>query len=120
MARLGQSLRMHSGDSKTLDVTVKNTAGAVVDLTSFTATWEASVLNADGSFAASPSITKSTVSGITITDAEGGELQIVLQPSDTDSLTGDFYHELELTSGGGVISTVMTGKLTIDTDLIVP
>lgn len=62
-------------------------------------------------------ITKTVGNGITIADAAGGVLVIVLAPADTDELAGVYVHELEITDSAGDKATVFDGRLTLIQDL---
>ena len=60
-------------------------------------------------------LTKTTASGITITNGLLGELTIAIAPANTVSLTpGVYYHEVEVTDETGNVSTVLTGHITIN------
>ncbi len=102
----GQNFQMFQGDDKILVVTVYdnddfenvvNISGATIQFVIYKQTTGQIV------------VTKSSGSGITITDAENGELEITLAGSDTASLYGTFLHECELTDSTGNVSTIMTG-----------
>lgn len=103
-----QNAEIIAGDSKQIVVTVTNTDGSLVDLTASTVKW---------AMKHNPVMTnvvyKDTTAGITISNATGGEFTIQIDPTDTTGLTGDFYHEAELTDQTGNVSTVMTGRITI-------
>lgn len=109
-----QNFTMHSGDDKTLQFTVKDQDGVVVDITGASITW---------AFAARVGATaiasKTVGSGITITDAAAGVFQVTIDAADTASLTGGvLYHEAQLVDSGGVKSTIAYGDMTILPDNI--
>jgi len=52
-------------------------------------------------------------SRFSITDGPNGTLQAELDSSDTESLRGDYYYEIELTDGSGETHTVTTGEITV-------
>ena len=54
-------------------------------------------------------LTKTTSSGITITNPTGGIFRITLSDTDTASLLGQYNHEGEFTDTIGNISTLFTG-----------
>jgi len=111
---MATDFEMFSGDNKILSVSVVDSAGVAVDLTSATASWQLARSND-----AAPLIQKATGgSGIVITDAAGGVLEITLSASDTDALKGSFYHELQVIDTSGNIATVLAGNATIKRDLI--
>lgn len=97
---------MFAGDDKTIEVSVVDTTGAAVAITSATIEWRASKTKA-----ATAAVTKTTSSGISITNGAGGVFQITLTDSDTESLSGTYEHEAQVTFSGGLIATVMQGKM---------
>ncbi len=118
MTQTGQNVEMFSGDSRTIRFTVTEADGSTpVDLAGCSAKWRAS-RKLSGGFSATPAISKAIGTGITVTDADAGELQVALAPADTAGLSGRYYHELEITDGLGNVSTVATGTLAIVKDLI--
>lgn len=54
-----------------------------------------------------------TLDGIEITNAEGGEFIIILEPEDTRNLAGNFFHAARVTDLDGRTAVVTTGILTI-------
>ena len=107
--------RMTAGDSKVLEVTVVDTENEAVDITGTTIRWQLARLATD----AEPLISKSVGSGIEITDGPAGRFDVTLDPGDTADLDGSYYYEAEV-DDGGVISTVLSGRATIDAALIKP
>lgn len=109
-------ITMFAGDTKTLQVTVKDENGDAVDLTGASIRWQAS-----RSVNKRPAdLEKSVGDGITITDATAGRFDVTLDSADTEDLRGDFYHEAEVIDASGNVSTVFTGTLTIEPTLIKP
>ena len=109
------TIKLTEGDTARLTVTVRDAAGAVVDLTGATAiAWQM----ARSAFAASPTLSKSLGSGVTVTDAMNGVFQVALAPADSADLLGDFHHEAEVTDGAGDIATVFCGTLNFSKGLI--
>ncbi|WP_337102340.1 hypothetical protein [Paenibacillus sp. YIM B09110] len=103
MAAKNQNFEMFAGDTKSVTVTV-----AGVDLTGSTVKWAAkkSIYNAE------PDVYKDTTDGITLADE--GKFVIALEPEDTAALSGTYYHEAEVTDATGNVSTVLSGKITIN------
>lgn len=61
-----------------------------------------------------PEITKDTSgSGVSITDGANGEFEIELEPSDTQGMSGQFYHEARLKDGAGTQAVLFTGEVQI-------
>lgn len=105
-----QNFEMFAGDTKSLNCTVTDAAtGAAKNITGATIEWvlynERTELNV---------LTKSTASGITITNGLAGQFTVALIPADTSALgIQSYYHEAEVTDAGGNVSTVFTGYITI-------
>ncbi|MGQ3299645.1 hypothetical protein [Reyranella sp.] len=106
---------MYQGDTKVLQVTVKTPAGVVVPITGTTIRWQL----AESAEDAEPIIAKAVGAGITIVDGPAGRFDVAINPADTLALEGSYYHEAEV-DDGGVISTVLTGAVTIKPALIKP
>lgn len=105
-----------SGDTQTLKITVNDGATPPVakDLTGATITW--GLAKRQGK---APFLTKTIGSGITVTDAVNGELEVAIDPADTaDVKGGSYYHELEITDSIGNIATAAYGDVTIEADSI--
>ena len=113
MTKQNQDFLMWSGDNKTITVTVYDNDDVVVDITNVAITWELSQ-NVDSVAL----ISKTAGSGITLSDPTNGIFTITLDPANTGSLSGRYYHEAEITDLSGDISTVMVGHATIKTDAI--
>lgn len=95
---------MVAGDSKTLEITVNDDAGAPVDLTGATIQWNA---------ARRPYGTAVISKAGSITDAPAGKFTVLLEPADTASLDGSFYQAATITGGDGSVSTLFLGALLI-------
>lgn len=110
-----QNFTMVSGDTRTLTVRVRDPDDAVVAITGATIRWRAA-----RSYGKTANITKATGgSGITITDGPNGVFVVTLDPADTASLYGTFYHEAEVTFSDDTVSTVLRGTMKVNQDLIV-
>ena len=82
-----------AGDDTTLTITAKDKDGVVVDLSGATIVWgvKKRLDNASTEF------TKSTGSGITITDATNGVFVVSIDAADTTNLSGYYFHESKIT-----------------------
>ncbi|TIM16278.1 MAG: hypothetical protein E5Y67_03540 [Mesorhizobium sp.] len=109
---------MYQGDSKVLSVTVADEDGQVVSVDGMTIRWQASPV-ITGGFDTTATLKKDNdaLGGIT-TVTEEGVFEVEIEPEDTESLSGLYYHEAELTDGTGHVSTVLTGRMTIKPVLI--
>ena len=105
-----QDFVMTAGDTKYLDISVKDpNTGDAVAITSATITWKA--YKSQGRAVV---LSKSTSSGITITDGPGGVFRVTLTAgSDTSALKGDYVHEWKITFSD---TTVLRGrgKMTVE------
>jgi hypothetical protein len=107
---------MVQGDTKTIEVTVEDPTGTVVDLTgAVSIRWKMAK-----SVTATVTLAKSVGSGISVVDAEEGRFDIALATGDTESLSGGFYHEAEVIDSLNRVATVLTGTITIAKALIKP
>ena len=119
MTKVNQNFTLTSGDTRTLNYTLVDSANAPLNLSGVTTVkWGMSKLKDDGTFSTTPVVNKSLSSGITITGVSTGELSVSLLPADTATLAGNFYHELEIAIGADTVFTVSTGKATIVKDLL--
>jgi len=110
MTLIEQNLEMYKGDTKNLVVSVFNTDGSVKNLTDATIIW--ALFNSDTK---EIYVTKTTGSGIIITNPTGGIIQISILPTDTETLkSGPWYkYETEVTDSGSNVSTVNSGYFTL-------
>lgn len=106
---------MFKGDTKVLEVTVKDQDDVVVDISGTSIKWQLAKKSKD----VAALISKSTSGGgVTIVDGPAGRFNVLIAPADTESLkAAACYHEAEV-DDGGVISTVMTGTATLVETLI--
>lgn len=98
---------MYSGESKNLVITIANSG----DLTGANFTWKLNVRN-------NPVIKESVKGEITVTDSANGVVQVSLHPNDTNTLSGIFTHELQMTDAQGNVSVVLLDNLQIKSNLI--
>lgn len=105
---MATNFAMFAGDDKTISVTVTDPNGDPVNLTSATIKWQAA-----RSLGKASVISKTTSSGITITDAANGEFEVTLSDTDTDDLSGTYQHEAEVTFADGTKSTVLSGTMKV-------
>lgn len=112
MARTEQDARIWAGDHADLQFTVVDSTGTAVNITGATISWKC----AAAVDSASALFTKTTASGITITNGAAGIFKVSILPADTTALSGVLYHEAQMTLSGAV-TTVAVGKLTIEKTL---
>ena len=112
------SFEMFAGDTKRINFTITDAStNDVFDLTGATAMWQASRARPTG-FSSTPVIIKTENNGLEIVDVIGGAISVLLTPADTTSLSGDYYHELQLVDADGDIATAYSGTFTIKKALI--
>jgi hypothetical protein len=108
MAVTNQDFTIYQGDEPVLQFTVQDSAGAALDITGATFKWGLA-----RSLAKTSSVSKTSVSGITIIDGPTGRVDVTLLQADTVGLSGIFVHELSMTLGAKE-NTVSTGTVTIN------
>jgi hypothetical protein len=101
-----QNFEMFQGDTKNIVVTVTGT-----DLTGASIKW--AMKRSVSSTVVD--VSKSIGNGISITSASptSSVFEIKLDPADTINLKGDYYHEAEVKDAQNNVSTVMTGRISI-------
>tara|TARA_Y100000296_G_C4976402_1_gene158452 strand:+ start:25 stop:381 length:357 start_codon:yes stop_codon:yes gene_type:complete len=111
MTAVNQDFSMHSGDSKTLSLIVKDEDGIVVNLTGLQKA-QLSVKNYPNSTSAL--ISKTLGSGVTNNTPSTGELLVSIDSVSSGTLSsGDYYYEVRIKDTNGNIGTVTTGTITI-------
>lgn len=95
MASTRQNFKLHQGTDKVLEITVSE-SGAAKDLTAASAV-AFKIAAGPGSTA---DVTKGLGTGVVVTDAANGVIQVTLDAADTTSLAGSYYHETLITIGG--------------------
>jgi hypothetical protein len=109
---MASSFEMFSGDSKTLSVAITDTDGQSVTLTGATCAYTIR----EAITSTTSLVTKATGgNGITVS---GSTVTITLSPSDTASLDGTYYHELQITDSSGHVSTAFQDVVSIKRDII--
>jgi hypothetical protein len=105
---------MFSGDTKIVGVTITNKDKTTTDLTGATIRW---ALKRSVHSIADEAVKDTISGGVLITEPSKGKCQVSIDPVDTADLSpGYYYHEMEVTSASGVVSTVLSGTITITED----
>lgn len=104
------NFEMHQGDTKRLRISIKDPSGTAVSLIGAQSIkwWVAKRVTSTTRF-----LEKTVGDGITVDDAAGGLLTISLDPEETEDVSGDYYHELEVIDSAGDIGTVLRGTMTV-------
>jgi hypothetical protein len=112
----GQDRRvdLFQGNSAQISVTVTNADGTAFDLTDAVAQWWVtwSALAQDSE----TQLRKDTSAGISIADPTTGKLVIDITAHDSSQLIGPYYHEMKVTQGADVVTT-MTGLFLVKRNL---
>ena len=103
------NITVMQGDTYTLTFTWKNSAGTAINLTGYTAKYQARA-TPDSS---STIISLTESSGLTLGGAAGTIVLLVSATAMGLLDMGTYSHNLEVTSGGGVATTLFRGTLTI-------
>jgi hypothetical protein len=96
------------GETWLMDVTLNDSSGAPLSLTGLT--------GAAIQFKLSNGLTAAIGSGITVTNAALGQVQIAITPAmqTTVAITDGIYdYEIRITLANGVVSTQLSGKFTV-------
>lgn len=121
MIGVQNDFQMHSGNSRTLQFTIRDENDAVVDISAATGIrWELSKIDPDITLSTPKGaalVQKSIGSGVTIVDGPNGRCDVALDVADTEPYKGDFYHELRVVVAGET-STVSFGKVEILKNLV--
>jgi len=105
---IAQMIELFSGDTKLINITVLDQDSVVVDLTG--ASVDFIIAKYPGHTAL---ITKTIGSGVVLTDAANGIMDVTLLPADTESLQGAYNFQCKVTDLSGRESTVLHGTVTI-------
>lgn len=111
MTEVNQDFDLHAGNSRVLEVSVTDKSDtSVLDLTGVTTlTWVMS--NKPGGTA---EVTKTLGSGVVITDAVNGILQVTLVDTDTKDVTpGRYYHEVFMIDSSARPFTITIGNVNL-------
>ena len=121
MAVQNTTFTIFSGNNITLRFTVRDDAGVIVDITGAALRYDLFKLDPNivdpspkTSTGALPA-EKTVGSGITIPVGTDGIFNVALVPSDTATLVGSFYHEVEMILSGNT-TTLEYGRMDIKAD----
>lgn len=108
-----QNFTMAAGDSRVLEVTVRDLAGAPVALAGLqSATWRLAPTERD------PFVLNKTIgAGINVLTTQAGigeincgRLDVLITETDSEPLDGEYFHDLHLVDASGAHSTVLKGR----------
>lgn len=119
MPAVNQDFDHWRGDTKHINIPVRDVDGAAVDLAGGSARWWLG--KSPGAVGSGVLVKKSTGEGLTLAQINGvWTAQIVLDPADTQGIKpGAYYHELEVIDADGAVTTATTGMVTIKPTLVV-
>lgn len=108
-----RSLTLIRGDSRNIDVTIKDADGAAIDITGGTVFFTVNASD-DPSDDTAAVITKDVTSH---TDAANGLSRIALTASDTEVDAGEYYYDIQYVDSGGNVSSREKGELVVESDI---
>lgn len=111
--------QMYAGDSKRLVFSIFDKEQLPLDMTGVEIRWQASRGTSE-KFSKTPAIVKTLGDGIDDVALFDGQFIVHLHPEDTEELHGPYYHEVEIKSSSGDVSTAFSGQFTIMKNLIRP
>lgn len=114
MSRTNQNVTMWQGEAKTLVSPIVNAAGTAVSLTGAAISWRLYDVTTGVVL-----LTKTTAAGsvaLSTTTATNDTVTVTLDPADTVSLEGAYYHEAAIT--GSQAAVLYTGVLTINVSAV--
>ena len=104
-------ISFYSGDSRNLIINVVDENNNPINLTESVIEW---VLISNGLVLLKKSIDK----GITLSKPAEGQFKIIIDSSDTDSLSGTYNHLARVTTTDGESSIVISGTILVEKSLI--
>ena len=105
-----ENLSMHEADKQILSVTIQDPDSVLGDITGASLKWEMTLTDRS----ATALISKSTGSGIVITDGPNRIVEITLDEADTDGLSALgkwFYHEMKIEKSASQPLTILAGRI---------
>lgn len=123
MVQTNQNDTFYANNLRVLKFTVTDADSSPVvplNLTGYTVQWAMSRFLSSGAYSTTPVLTKDNASkgGVVVTDAANGKVTVTIAETDTVSLSGKFYQELEVVDGVGNATVVATGNLTINKNVV--
>ncbi len=118
MPAVEQNVQHWRGDSRRIQIPIREEDGTPVDMAGGSARWW---LGKSATAVGDKVVVKKAAgSGLSLSvDDDLWTAEIRLDPADTQALRpGDYYHELEVVDGAGAVSTVTVGTFTINQTMI--
>ena len=115
MVKISQDDSMYAANKRVLVYTVTDEdTSTPLNMSTYTVKWAMSRIDSEGNFLTSPVLEKTEASGIAISGDDSEIASVTIETADTsNTLTGDFYTELEVTDSSSESVVVATGTLTI-------
>jgi hypothetical protein len=109
--------KIFRGDTIVIEFAVSQD-GVALNLTGYSIWFTAKKQKSDNDTAPT-AIQKTLSSGIVVLDAAAGHIKVTILPADTATLSADttYVCDLQVKSGGGVITTVADGTMAITLDV---
>lgn len=108
MALTSQNISMYAGETKDITFSVVDSSDVPLNISGCVLKWGYALNTLEPS-----RLTKTTSSGITVTNASSGYFSVHLDDIDTSGKMGDYYHEAQLTDALGNVSVISNGTLSI-------
>jgi len=99
-----------AGDTLEMIFTWKDSLGAIIDLTAFTARMDIRSKLSD----ALPQLTLTNTSGITLGNADKNLVAVVNATQTTTLGKGSYVYDIELTDTAGKVNTLIAGTITLN------
>lgn len=110
-------LKAHRGDTETYGITLADAEGDPLDLDTITEIW----FTIRSEYGASADVEKTlTDGGITVTDANAGTAEIVLDPADTEDFPDhlvSYPFDVQVRDTNGDIATPIRGRIRVSPDV---
>lgn len=116
MAAENQNDKFFAGNTRVLAFTLTESdqaGAAALNLTGASVRWAMAPIGLMGAVSNAVAVRKTNGNGIVVTDPVAGLVEVTLEVPDTASLSGAFYHELEIVDAQGRAVVVATGQITI-------
>jgi len=104
MTSVNQNFKIYAGDTAQVNIGVTQ-SDVAASLSNASVVWIVEESPKSGSL-----VRLTTDNGISVS---GSIITLSISPSNTSSLTGNYYHEVEVVDVSGNISTVTTGTVTV-------
>lgn len=110
-----QSFPLMSGEDVVLDITVRDNAGDILNITGATVRF-AAARTPTGNPIVDSSASPATATAV-VQDGPNGLVRVTITDTNTDPLSGDYYYEVKVTDVGGLEAVVTRGWMSFADNL---